>query len=199
MDKNLLEMEVTVQFFIKNKIEFIIPSYQRGYRWGNQQVIDLLKDLEKFIKDNENSIAKYSLQPLVVKKEHNLKKYTVIDGQQRLTTIFILLMFIKEYKPKIDIGFEISYETRENSSQYLKNISLEKECDKNIDYFFMKQAYEAIKSYIENCENPDSFVDDLYKKLSSNIIFLWYDIADENPIELFKRRSEEHTSELHSH
>jgi len=80
---------------IKELLEenFFIPSYQRGYRWGEQQVSELLKDIVEFVKDKNKENGFYCLQPVVV-KEHTwqdntniLQGYSVIDGQQRLTTL----------------------------------------------------------------------------------------------------------------
>ena len=73
---------------------FYIPSYQRGYRWDKKQVEDLLKDIWDFARDDEKKKTDfYCLQPVVVKKQEN--KWIVIDGQQRLTTLLLLLNFIK--------------------------------------------------------------------------------------------------------
>lgn len=46
-------------------MNFYIPSYQRGYRWTEQQVKDLLNDIDEFKQEGDNW---YCLQPLVVKK-----------------------------------------------------------------------------------------------------------------------------------
>lgn len=48
-------------------MKFFIPSYQRGYRWTEQQVKDLLNDIKEFIDNGTNNI--YCIQPLVVKNE----------------------------------------------------------------------------------------------------------------------------------
>ena len=55
---------------IKTKHHFVIPSYQRGYRWEEKQVIDLLNDINEFAKQNKED--SYYLQPLVVKQAYNL-------------------------------------------------------------------------------------------------------------------------------
>ena len=92
------------------KGKFVIPSYQRGYRWGRWEVKRLLDDIR------QNGNAKYCLQPIVV-KVLDKETYELIDGQQRLTTLYILLTFLKrEYKPKITIPFEIEYEIRKGSA-----------------------------------------------------------------------------------
>ena len=50
-------------------MSFFIPSYQRGYRWTKQQVVDLLEDIKDFTKKGSTGI--YCIQPLVVKQKHN--------------------------------------------------------------------------------------------------------------------------------
>ena len=66
---------------------FSIPSYQRGYRWTGKEVEALLDDLEEFGRSPENV---YCLQPLVVQAMGD-GKFNVVDGQQRLTTLAIIL------------------------------------------------------------------------------------------------------------
>ena len=73
-------------------MHFHIPSYQRGYRWTEEEVLALLKDLSEYAdskKCAKNDSKFYCLQPLVVKRHDS--KYEVIDVQQRLTTIFLIL------------------------------------------------------------------------------------------------------------
>lgn len=88
-------------------MKFFIPSYQRGYRWTEQQVKDLLNDIWEFSKKKKQEYEFYCLQPLVVKRKNedvlnSIKAATsieevetllkgsweVIDGQQRLTEYF---------------------------------------------------------------------------------------------------------------
>ena len=84
---------------------FFIPDYQRGYRWGETQIRQLLEDLYGFFYDKRSQGAFYCLQPVVVKQMEQAQVaalglnsptdnnvwYEVIDGQQRLTTIRIIL------------------------------------------------------------------------------------------------------------
>lgn len=68
---------------------FTIPTYQRGYRWTRPQIEDLLNDFKDFAK-TKGTDDYYCLQPLVVARDGRV--YRVIDGQQRLTTIWMLLL-----------------------------------------------------------------------------------------------------------
>lgn len=97
-------------------LNFFVNDYQRGYRWTVQQVLDLLKDIDGFDPSKE---AFYCLQPLVVKKrEVDREEYEVIDGQQRLTTIYLILKIIGEPL------YTIQYETRKKSADFLEGIEL---------------------------------------------------------------------------
>jgi len=109
---------------------FYVPSYQRGYRWGKEEVTRLLEDIYT------NGNKTYCLQPVVVRKDGD--RYELIDGQQRLTTLFILLQYIKrEYKPKISLKYELIYETRESSAKYLNDIN-ETLANSNIDFLWLR-------------------------------------------------------------
>ena len=119
-------------------MNFFIPGYQRGYRWAEQQVNDLLNDINEFEPENDSW---YCLQPLVVmKKDGKDEKWEVIDGQQRLTTIYLILAYLGEtYK------YTIEYETRKGSKEFLEKISgkNEDEAQSNIDFFYMHKALYA--------------------------------------------------------
>ena len=93
---------------------FIVPSYQRSYRWGEREIQALLQDIWDFAQ-MQNQSDFYCLQPVVVK--NNKEKYRIIDGQQRLTTIFLIIKFLENKD-----FFNISYETRLNSTKFLQNI-----------------------------------------------------------------------------
>ena len=86
MNDNFLDnSEVLLETKLVGDIEghFFIPSYQRGYRWGKSEVIRLLDDIY-----STEGKRNYCLQPVVVRK--NGEKYEVIEGQQRLTTIYLI-------------------------------------------------------------------------------------------------------------
>ena len=154
--------------------EFNIPSYQRGYRWTKQQVEDLLNDINEFTPRNiPNSSEKtwYCLQPIVVKK-YTEEKFDVIDGQQRLTTIYLILYYLnQEYKEVRTKIFELEYETRKDSANYLKNeLGKKEKDDSNIDYFHISVAYQTIKDWFKN-KDKKSFE----SKLSSSVKVIWYE------------------------
>ena len=136
------------------KYSFYIPSYQRGYRWGKQETKDLLDDIDNFEPQqirNTNEKTWYCLQPIVV-KNRNENEYEVIDGQQRLTTIYLILhylnrAFIKEDQEKL---FKIDYQTREKTKEFLEELGTENLKNKkndNIDFYYISQAYNTIEEW----------------------------------------------------
>ncbi|MBQ8739655.1 MAG: DUF262 domain-containing protein [Clostridia bacterium] len=160
--------------------DFYIPSYQRGYRWGKDEVSRLLDDI--YSNGNNN----YCLQPVVVKRDNN--RFELIDGQQRLTTLFILLQYIKkEFKPRIDLKYSLTYETRLNSATFLQNIDSD-QADENIDFFYIAQAYQTIDEWFRKQPNDVVAADDVYGSLVKHVKIIWYEVGeDEDAIGLFTR------------
>lgn len=78
---------------------FLIPSYQRGYRWTREQVGDLLNDISEFANPvgGDAGTTTYCLYPLVMKRRKwlrgnaEIEGWEVIDGQQRLSTLLLLV------------------------------------------------------------------------------------------------------------
>ena len=160
--------------------KFYVPSYQRGYRWGRDEVTRLLEDI------SVNGTNNYCLQPVVVRKSGD--RFELIDGQQRLTTLFILLQYIKrEFKPRITIKYELSYETRDKSAEFLNNIDASL-ADSNIDFFHIYQAYHAIDDWFKSQEDDVVAADDIYGYLVKYVKIIWYEVGeDEDAIALFAR------------
>jgi len=161
-------------------MNFFIPSYQRGYRWNELQVKDLLNDIDNFTpKEIMNSSEKtwYCLQPLVVKqKEESI--WEVIDGQQRLTTIFLILHYfnqgyVENRRKKL---FELNYETRKNSKSFLQKVNDESKenPDSNIDYQHIFNAYQTISEWFN--EKGDQYNQNEFEsKFQQYTKVIWYE------------------------
>lgn len=211
-------------------MEFRIPSYQRGYRWERKQIEQLLSDLLDFARglkdakiiDNENKvwnrkhpeaikttdaedqIGYYCLQPLAVTKKGCL--YDVIDGQQRLTTIYLILCYLSTKGWKIpfsneDIGdklYGLSYEFRDDDFfRDKKFIEVSRESRENIDFYFMAKAFSVIKDWFEL--NSIAEVDILQlllpldyrfnendaNDLLHDVRFIWYEVEENVSIQTF--------------
>ena len=178
-------------------MKFFIPSYQRGYRWTEQQVKDLLNDILEFSQKEKQESEYYCLQPLVVKRKDkdvlsSIKAATsieevetllkgsweVIDGQQRLTTLFIILSVLGETSV-----YFLEYETRIGSEKFLEKIDENKK-DDNIDYYHICQSKQTVASWLDNdVIDKEGFKETLLNKVK----FIWYESVDEDPIKVFTR------------
>ncbi|GLH58691.1 DUF262 domain-containing protein [Helicobacter ailurogastricus] len=101
----------------------------------------------------------YSLQPIVLQAVDEI--YHVIDGQQRLTTIFLIV----KYLTNEDL-FYLDYETRDKSSEFLQNIAerskQEENLNINIDFYHFKMAYKAIGEFFESgTQDKEKFLETL--------------------------------------
>jgi len=171
---------------------FFIPSYQRGYRWSPREVTNLLDDISAFQRnsDTKGKEAFYCLQPVVVMKRSQ-GDWELIDGQQRLTTIFLILTFLK---PLLTIfrktRFRLSYETREGSGTFLENLDLSR-MNENIDYYHICTAYQTIEQWFElkNGTQQVSFLECLLKsnEEGKNVKIIWYELYHDNPVDVFIR------------
>lgn len=138
---------------------FHIPYQQRGYKWTSNNVYELLKDLKDFI-DNPNPTKRvYCLQPLaLVKIEED--KYSVLDGQQRLTTLNLLLRYLG-----VDNPFSFEFERDETDSNrevtdrstFLRDIATAtaEEADSNIDFFYIYNAFNKIYKTFEKWDKDE--------------------------------------------
>lgn len=165
---------------------FFIPSYQRGYRWTKQEVTALLDDLKEFSDDNGK--RKYCLQPLVVKPLSD-GRYEVVDGQQRLTTIYIFVKLAADEMRSAVPPFSLEYETRANSGTFLNALSsVSAFDDSNIDYFHISVVRDEMMEWFDRQPDKSLAIMDLYKKILSNTFFVWYELPpDSDAIAMFTR------------
>lgn len=191
-----MNSEIILDTKLIGRIEgrFFIPSYQRGYRWGQEEVKRLLDDIYA------NGSKNYCLQPLVVKRlsekdvsEKELEVdewFEVIDGQQRLTTLYLIYAYL--YKESGGFFFKepaflLVYETRKKSADFLKSLDMTMKCE-NIDFWFICNAYETIKSWFDSKEDKQNAMINIYKYLSENVKVIWYEVdKNEDAIALFTR------------
>lgn len=176
------------------KERFFVPSYQRGYRWTERQVEDLLNDIWEFQASSEGSEKSsfYCLQPIVVKKREG-GDWELVDGQQRLTTIVLLLACLKPLVAALEKSqFAITYETRsETSGAFLQSIDLSQR-DANIDFHHICNAYDAINKWFSGRDGTHKLKllqcllnDD---QVGRNVKVIWYELPEtEDPIEAFTR------------
>ncbi|GEM_PF-3430151 len=192
---------------LSDQYSFLVKDYQRGYRWTKSEIDALLGDIDGIADDEDG----YCMQPLVVKKHSNVSDeyskliygdgesnkvnfsnervtdyFELIDGQQRLTTIFL----IKSFLGMTNESFTVFYELQ-----------------RKLDAHYIRMAIESIKDWFKNkadynrkCgkrgkpsgfewkdENKDAFIQKLNK-----LFFIWYEIGDGSPTaeEIFRNINE---------
>lgn len=212
-------MENTITLYSISELlerNFYIPSYQRGYRWTKQQVEDLLNDIYAFSIRKKSDNEFYCLQPVVVKPHkwyrtnpdgttENIEGWELVDGQQRLTTIRVLLTYLikehlkgdslkKEYGKDV---FKVEYETRENTEHFLNNIT--EDNTETIDYYHISNAYKHIREWFDKKDSQrgvrEAIINtlvykhgDLSNPIKGVVQVIWYQIEDgKNPIDTFIR------------
>jgi len=163
------------------KKTFVIPEYQRGYKWGvpidNSDAVSVLMD--NLIDAFTTKKPEYFLQGVTVYEKDN--KVILIDGQQRTVTLFLLLKYLGENK------FRIEYKIRPKSETFLKEIAEinreeeifsktwnKDEKEKFQDIFYFKKAMRTIQCKINGAELDEkkfkSYIDSKVKLFSAILI-----------------------------
>ena len=193
---------------------YFIPDYQRGYRWEKREVTQLLSDLYEFMNQHPDQQEFYCLQPLVVVerkaedldslpkhvKEEGAVVYEVVDGQQRLTTLFLLIhYFNKQYRNKLTTP-QLHFETRVESAAALEGIQIDNngvavfgnagcQLTNSIDFWHIQHAYEYIHHWCEKnlaVELQGSFQDFVLDRTK----VIWYAVdASQDVIKVFERNN----------
>jgi hypothetical protein len=150
---------------------FVVPDYQRGYRWGEDEVRRLLDDIK------EAGTTEYYLQPVVVKPMGS-GRWELVDGQQRLTTLYLILRIIKDFLPQSELRYALSYETRPGSETYLLDPQPAASSE-NIDYFHIHRAFTVVQAWFAEQANATLAAINLYQALTSTVYVIWYEAPQE--------------------
>lgn len=167
------------------KRNFVIPNYQRGYKWGVPNN-DFSKEssLGYFTKSlieafNRDADQKYFIEAITAVEKNN--QIILVDGQQRTTTLYLLFIALGEIEYLKSIQFKLVYDVRKDSDSYLNNFLLEKSDQLTIedkdtqDIFYFKMALEKLKEDF-------SIISDKYKFIQflKNRVCLLYNIIEED-------------------
>lgn len=180
---NIEVNEKAIRTLFSDDFWFNIPSYQRPYVWGKDNITDLLDDIVYAFKYNTQD--KYFLGSLVL-QEKTKYEYDILDGQQRLTTLCIFmavlrdlakddslkealqsLLFVKGNKFKgIKDKARLTFEIRSEVEQFFQDCIIKENGTNNIDEFMkvnnillndisIKNMYKAISTIREFIENNE--------------------------------------------
>ena len=112
-------LTVSDLFDNENKCDYIIPIYQRNYAWGDDEISSLLQDIKNACEKNKEQDKNYYIGSLVVYRRDN-GDFEVIDGQQRLTTLTLIMHHLGKLSFR-----NVSFEHRDESEQALSNLNSE--------------------------------------------------------------------------
>lgn len=163
---------------------FVVKDYQRGYKWESEQILALLNDI------HYHKVGKYCLQPVIT--DEQMDGIELIDGQQRITTLYLLLCFLGE--PKY---FAIDYLTRKASQSFITEkmsemneaIVANKDWEtfiselsdsnlnyNNVDVYHFYLVYKEIYHWFG--DKSVDFRDDFKSKILNQVYVIWYDIKN---------------------
>ena len=191
-------IELPLKSFSELKgMTFFIPYQQRGYKWTTSNVEELLSDLRDFIDSKDKAKRVYCLQPLAV-VGFGGNKYSVLDGQQRLTTLYLLYVYLYNESP-YSFEYERDSEDILHRSDYMKSIASadEKTANEKIDYYYIYTAFHHIKKvfhkwameYYGGDEESlkQSFKDLLeHSKEEKSLQVIWYEVEKDKQHEIFR-------------
>ena len=162
----------------------IIPSYQRGYVWGQEkdgQRVNSVDNILNTLINGYNDKRQVFLQGITVcEKEHDV---ILVDGQQR-TTFFYLLLKSLDYPGYI----KIKYAIRKKSDEFLGSLNISEICSSPLnedepfqDVYFLKKSIIAIHKRLENIENKKAFLN----YLLNDVMFLYIPIPESKATIIF--------------
>lgn len=158
--------------FLNEGESFNIPEYQRGYKWSAQSITRLLDDINSF-ETNGDSEKFYCLQNITIVYNEKNREYNVVDGQQRITTLTILLSYLDCYDLiRNKLRYSIRDDTRSFIEEYIYQNKKEEwmswnsdwdsflkskpECDFQ-DIFYIFTAYNTIATWFKS-HDPNAFL-----------------------------------------
>jgi hypothetical protein len=152
MEEQLKKISVSDIFTNTN---YVVPIYQRNYAWGEPQIVQLIEDIDSSIDDKSKN---YFLGNLIVNQSDN-NLFEVIDGQQRLTTLYLLEKYLNVSFAKDALRFE----AREKSNRTLAYInSTQEDLYEEGSSSEILDGYNTIASYFKHkLKDIDSFKEKL--------------------------------------
>lgn len=142
-------------------MEYIIPLYQRAYAWGDKQLVQLIEDINDVADD-----ASYYIGALIVSRQGN--KFEVVDGQQRLTSLYLLLDFL---------GYEVqntlTFACRDKSNYTLQNIQELIQMNRSkLDMDRIESGIQSgIKIFMQEMQREGFDKDEFCEKLSRVVVY----------------------------
>lgn len=149
---------------------FEIPKYQRGYSWERQNVRELFDDIVESIESNSN----HYIGTIVLSKSNDPEKFYIVDGQQRTTTISLIISALIKQLSEMDKMYFERFYLKEDGHYRITPLSRDK------DYFinmlegkvfepsnksqrFLKEAFEEISFKVSEIKDKKEFLNQIRK------------------------------------
>lgn len=174
-----------------------IPEYQRGYKWSEKQIIQLLNDIDDFDDKLDDNLF-YCLQNITLYPSNSDKEVlNIVDGQQRLTTTYLLYCFLEL---EVHLSNKLYYAVRESSNTFIQKLqhdranfiskilattSFDDFCNEfkeddfdHQDVFYMYSAIQTFNSWFKNI-NKELFTDKFVNKVKFIVNEIHSDIKEQ--------------------
>jgi len=195
----------SIKDLFENNDSYIIPIYQRNYTWGQGEITQLIQDVCDYAFDIEKSKTNYYIGTLVVYERHidgNIF-FETIDGQQRLTTLNILLNALHRIfniENKIKYNLDLSFDSRKKSTETLavinnhnnESISFISNKEYNLN---IKQRYFDAEKVLRRFLNSTEKIKIFYSYLTKNVNIVRVSVPEETDLnhyfEIMNNRGEQ--------
>lgn len=144
MTKGLIEANKGIlKKIFSEEFWFIVPQYQRPYVWQEENIQELIDDLYYAFENKQNS--EYFLGALVLKRttEKEFREYEILDGQQRLTTLCMMMAVLRDLMKKPQYKWTLSQMIYQEENELLKVPSRNR-----IKYNTRDKVKDFVKDYI---------------------------------------------------
>lgn len=172
--------------FLKDRL-YKIPEYQRGYKWNEKQIVQLINDINGFDAEDDNLF--YCLQNITLyPSTKDINILHIVDGQQRLTTTYLLFCYLglQEY-----LVNKFSYAVRKSSNSFIQRIQREnktfidhilstssfddfclQEKEEDYDHQDIFYMYSAIRTFEATLQNQQINIEVFKEKFTNNVKFI---------------------------
>jgi uncharacterized protein with ParB-like and HNH nuclease domain len=193
-------------FIEPNKKQYAIPVYQRNYEWSKEQCEKLFEDIVLAYQKDRNHFCGMIVYALL-KEEHNITYYVIIDGQQRLTTIYLIIKALKDLaktnaekeqmeevlintdkydKYAIDLASKLKLKPIKSDNQQL-SLLMENKFDEIDQTSGLWHNYELFKELISKRQEDGMTVKDIYRGLEKLRCAKIKLASEDNAQEIFER------------
>ena len=194
--------ELSIKTLLSEKVRYRIPRFQRNYAWGEEAISQLIQDVIDYMNSNDKQDQNYYIGTLIVFEKKDEKYYEVIDGQQRLTTLVLLIAYLKHsgelakclqedttWEWLDDFNKEnrpIHFWSRQNSQETLEAIFEEQQGEET--QLLSERVEEALKKTFEKKRNEET---ELHDYLNIGILNGYRDIEGNERLQEFAKDPQE--------